>query len=141
MIRIILAIIGCVLATSALSEDNRTPIEAYHADSQFYLLICGMKFTAWQMQMELGKTPNEDGNFSGCIKEGKEKTKESFKLAIDSIEKSEAKEALKDYHVAIIAAISGIMPGINETKIKYEERQRELENRTIEAWTRFEIEQ
>lgn len=58
-----------------------------------------------------------------------------------TVKKEKAREALKSYHVAFITALEGIVPGFDEMKIAYQQRQQALSDKVTEAWSRFQIEE
>lgn len=77
----------------------------------------------------------------GCINEAVAASKKNFAVALKTVKKPPAKEALKSYHVALIGALEGVKPGAEERKLTYEARQSALQGKLTDAWTRFEIEQ
>lgn len=121
--------------------DNRTPLEKYKGDTYFARIMCSLKLRTALLKQGAGETDVESIDYEKCITKGKTDAKKSLDITLTTIKKSRAKEALKSYHVAFIAALEGIRPGLNERKINYEQRQQALEDKMTEAWARFEVEQ
>jgi hypothetical protein len=128
------------LPTFGQEPDKRTPLERYEADTRFTLYMCKMTLKLALAKSELGKEQDEQSDWSACIRNGKATAKASFEKALPTVKKAKAKEALKSYQVAFLAAADGIAPGPEERRISYDQRQQMLEGRVTEAWARFEVE-
>jgi hypothetical protein len=133
-------ILATALPAFAQEPDKRTPLERYEADSKVTLYMCKLTLKLALAKSEAGQSQDEQSDWIACIRNGKTTTKASFDKALTAVKKSKAKEALKTYQVAYMAAIDGIAPGSDERKINYEQRQQSLEGKLTEAWARFEIE-
>lgn len=132
------------IATTCLGADEpdkRTPLERYRGDGEGYVLICSLSLKLALARAEHGVPQDNTTDFAGCIHERKAWAKAAFDKALKSVRKTKAQEALKTYHVALITALEGIRPGIEELKVNYEQRQQALGSKLTEAWTRFEVEQ
>lgn len=121
---------------AAEKPDNRPPIERYHGDTGFAIEMCKELFKL----ATLTSQKSDFDTFANRLSDEKTKSKESLKKALDTVKKAKAKEALKTYHVAVMSALGGIIAGLDERKIDYEQRQQALEGKVTEAWERFEIE-
>lgn len=142
MNKLILIIVGMLISAHSFAADEpdkRNPLDRYHGDSQYYLMMCKLSLTIAISSNALGET-NKDGDYKGCINKGKETVKKSLSAALRTVKNPKAKEALKSYHVAFATALDGINPGSDERKINYEQRQQALEEKVTEAWARFEVE-
>ena len=116
-------------------------IERYHATADLAVKGCwGLIAIALDMA-KLG-APAQGVDYAKCISDQEIEVRNSFKTAISTVKKGSAQEeALKNYQVAVISALEGIAPGIDEPTLTYQQRQQTLSGKMIEAWTRFEIEQ
>ena len=128
--------LAVTLPTLGQEPDNRTPLERYEADSKSTLYL----FKLALIKSDGGQAQDEKSDWAACIRNGKTTAKARFDKALLTVKKSKAKEALKTYQVAYMAAIDGINPGSDERRINYEQRQQSLEGKLTEAWARFEIE-
>lgn len=129
------------LAFAADEPDKRTPLERYRGDGQFSLMVCKLNLKMALMQTQLGQAQDENSDWASCIRLGKDTAKTNLPLALKTLKKQKAQEALKSYHVALVTAIDGIAPGTDERRISYDHRQQALEAKVTEAWARFEVEQ
>jgi hypothetical protein len=89
---------------------------------------------------DLYRPQDDRSDVQGCIGKGKKEAKTSFNKALRTIRKPAAKEALKNYHVAFVTALEGILPGTKEPSFVYEQRQQALKSKLAEAWAKFELE-
>lgn len=126
---------------SSNEPDNRAPLEHYRDSTKACLLVCKISFKMAQFSAELSTAQNESTDYESCIQSEKDKANWSFNEVMQTIKNNDAKEAFKSHHVAVISALMGIKPGMDERKISYEQRQQALENKVTESWVRFEIEQ
>ncbi|MDM4767277.1 hypothetical protein [Pelomonas sp. SE-A7] len=120
--------------------DTRSPLDRYQGDSQFSMLMCSMTVKMAATTGSGPSTGDEKTDYVACVSKGKATAKANFESALKTLKKPKAREALKSYHVALVAALEGIKPGTDERKISYEQRQQALEQKMTEAWARFEIE-
>ena len=134
-------IICCIVTNLAFAAPEISVLEKYQSDTNVQLTMCRMKFKIAQLSNGNPATMTDSENYPQCIKESKAELKASLDNALKTIKKSAAKEALKNYHVAVITALEGINPGENEMKISYAQRQIQLKEKTTLAWERFELEQ
>jgi hypothetical protein len=121
--------------------DHRTPLNTYHADTLALIQICSLEFRITNSLAEGGQPPSEDADYRKCISERGVSARAELKAAILTVKKEKAREALKAYHVAFIAALEGIAPGVDEPKILYQQRQQTLNDKVTEAWAKFDIEE
>lgn len=133
-------ILKCLNPTGEKQEDKRTPIQRYHGDASGALMLCKMTLKLAILKGSAGQEQDEESNYRSCIEKHKKEAKTNLSLALKITKKAKAQEALKTYHVALVTALDGIAPGLDERKISYEQRQQSLEGRMTEAWARFEIE-
>lgn len=141
--------VAATLSSASYAADpERTPLEAYHGDSNFHVQMCSMTYKLALARAEgqaLGAPDTSDkavkADYKGCIATSKKEGKANLDRAMKTVKKPAAKEALKAYHVTYISALDGIPAGDNEIRLQYNARQQALETRMREAWTRFEIEQ
>ena len=89
---------------------------------------------------DLYRPQDNSSDVQGCISKGKTEAKTSFNKALRTIRKPAAKEALKNYHVAFVTALEGLLPGTQEPKFVYEQRQQTLKSRLAETWAKYELE-
>ena len=141
LVALLLASLVGVEVFGAEEPDNRTPLERYQGDGEFSLLMCKISLRMALDRAALGEQQDEKSDVAGCIEKGKSTTKKSLELALRTVRKAKAKEALKSYHVSFVGALKGIRPGSDERKISYEQRQQTLKGKLTEAWARFEVEQ
>jgi hypothetical protein len=134
-------------AAAAEEPDKRPPIDKYYGKTQSQLAMCQMGFRTATYQAELialgGTVPESasgGGDFRGCISKGKAEARADLDKALRTVKKAKAQEALKAYHVAFVTALEGIVPGSDERRINYEQRQQSLDGKVTEAWARFEVE-
>lgn len=135
-------IIFILLASNfSLAESEISAIDRYKSDTTVQLTMCSMMFKLAQLNIQNGTPLTSNSNYPSCIKNSKAELKTSLDKALQTIKKTEAKNALKNYHIAVMTALEGINPGENEIKISYAQRQIQLKEKATLAWERFEIEQ
>ena len=88
-----------------------------------------------------GNGTDGDGNWPVCVEQQTALTKGLFASTIKGARASNAKEALKNYHVIFLAALQGVVPLAGEIKLDYARRQQASDSRLTEAWARFDVEQ
>ena len=103
--------LAVTLPTLGQEPDNRTPLERYEADSKSTLYLCKLTFKLALIKSDGGQAQDEKSDWAACIRNGKTTAKARFDKALLTVKKSKAKEALKTYQVAYMAAIDGINPG------------------------------
>ncbi len=117
-----------------------SPTEKYHTTAVTYYQLCSMQLVMENMLVALEK-PNPPGlNFRECIEKNIAKTKTVFDATRKTIKKASALNELKNYHALWVSAMKGIVPGGDERKITYDERQRNATDKLNQAWARFELE-
>jgi hypothetical protein len=137
----VLLAIASVCAFAADAPDKRTPLERYAGDASYALVQCKMALKMAMLNAELSAEQDAKSDWASCIREAKQKAKTNLQAALRAVKKPKAQEALKSYHVALVTALDGIAPGLDERKISYTQRQQALDEKVTEAWARFEIEQ
>jgi hypothetical protein len=128
------------VAFGADDSDKRTPLERYRGDTQFALVMCKLSLRVALAVAAGGGQQDDKSDYASCIRKSKASAKSSLDMALRTVKKPKAQDALKSYHVAFSTAVEGIRPGPDERKISYEQRQQSLEEKVTEAWARFEIE-
>ena len=104
-------------------------------------MLCPVRYKLAEGRAERGIEQDHESNYQACIAEGKATARSSLDKALRAVKKSKARDALKSYDVAFVAALEGIRPGADERNINYERRQQSLRDKVNEAWARFEVEQ
>jgi hypothetical protein len=130
--------------TSYVHADTppRTPLESYLGTAFFKLeecrLVAGLNFA----YAENNSRPPDDAetDYTKCIIAGSAESTTKFRVAIKTVKKEKAREALKSYQVAVLSALDGVSPGLDERKFAYQQRQQSLQEKVTEARSRFEIE-
>ena len=115
--------------------DKRPLLQQVQGDTKVGLYLCGMTFRLAQ----LGGPPDKS-DYGACIKQWREKGMQTYDKAVRTVRKPAAQAALKDYMAAWSAALSGIVPVGNESRITYDARQAQASTRLDELWARFELE-
>lgn len=128
LIAILASILIVTCSLAAEGPDKGTPLTFYRVMTSSSLYLCKLKFRV-------------ASDHAKCIAQKKSEDKRHFDEALLTLKKPKAQDALKSYHVAYVAALEGIAPGIDERKISYEQRQQALEGKLTEAWARVEVEQ
>ena len=123
------------------SAAELTPAQQYRGLANGAIFMCKLNLQNALLNAQLSNPLDEKSDYRACIATGKVTAKENFDKAMKTVKKPQAKEALKTYHVALVSAFDGIVPGTDERKINYERRQQDLDGKLTEAWARFEIEQ
>lgn len=142
---------ACGTAIAAEKEEKVSPLEQYQGTNNYNLKLCELTYKialtraennalSAQQGLPPEKTDAEKYDFDGCIKKAKAEGKANLDKAMKTVKKTPAREALKTYHVAFIAAIDGIRAGNDEIRLNYTQRQNALQARLDDAWARFEIE-
>jgi hypothetical protein len=119
-------------------DDNRPPLKKYQGSTWF-------AFESGKLQVELaslkGFSKDGDTDYFKHISDSKVKCKKAFDTAIKTVKKTKAKDALKNYHIAFLSSLQGIVPGQDELVRDYKRRQQAAEEKMNEAWARFEMEE
>jgi hypothetical protein len=121
--------------------EKLTPIQEYKQHNLLAHFICNKYFENANLESELDGTSVDQTKFRNCVDETKQKSKELFIKASKTVKKASAKKALKEYQIFFVTALDGIKPGEDEYKVNYKRRQQDLNDKLIESWNRFEIEQ
>jgi len=125
---------------AAVHAQPAGPVVEYRSATQYALLTCSASLRLHLLQERLGPR-DEHGDYRACVMREKAETRRQLDVAMRTLKRTAAREALKTYHVAFATAMDGIDPGINERKVDYERRQLELKGSVAQAWARFELEQ
>ena len=137
---ITLALLSAFQFVGAQEKDNRTPLEAYQGSTYYHQIMCEATLSLALARGDLYRPQDNSSDVQGCISKGKTEAKTSFNKALRTVRKPAAKEALKNYHVAFVTALEGLLPGTQEPKFVYEQRQQTLKSRLAETWAKFELE-
>ena len=128
-------------ANAAAESDKGSALERYQVHTEGFLMLCPVRFQLAEGRAERGMEQDQESNYQGCIAEGKATARSNLDKALRAEKKSKARDALKSYHVAFVAALEGIRPGVGERSINYDRRQQIFRDKVNEAWARFEVEQ
>ena len=124
------------LVHAADQEESLPPPDAYRRKIEGDVFICSMT-----MRLVILRGNNEDQEkYSQCVKAARTDGKRYFEAALKMTRKSKAKEALKSYHVAFLAALDATGPRAGDTEYTYEARRNGMNDKLAEAWARFEVE-
>ena len=113
-------------------------------------MMCPLIFKTQQLQAENGGQLPESAppwpsdvpkTATGCISKYRAEAQSQYRVALPTIRKPRAREALTTAQVAFLTALDGMPPGADERVISYEVRQRALRDKFNEAQARFEVEQ
>lgn len=135
------ALAAIVLLAPAVAGDlsphafvTASPVDTYRHLTQQEVVACGdAVHRAWSQSRFA-----EEGE-RGCIAAGRHVCHATFAAALRAVRKPDAREALKAYHSAFVAALDGVAPLRGEARDGYERRQQWLSHVMAHAWTRFEL--
>lgn len=130
------------LPVRSTAELRRPPIDQYRSHLEFSLIACKASYMiATTARAMPAAQPTSHGDFQGCLTACATRARELYDKTASSLRKAGARQALKDVHVAFLAALTGIAPAADEVRSAYSSRQATLDERLRMAWARFDIEQ
>ena len=134
-------IASVVLALAASSgwceKDTRSPLDAYEGAVEGALLVCPMVLKLATLR---GDYDSPETDWRGCITKHKLEIKQSYDVAVRTVKKVLARQALKEHYIAALSALTSIEPKSDEIQMNYSRRQAENSDKVTERWSRFEAE-
>lgn len=136
------AVLLALMMAPSLAQEPPTPVQAYRTATMSARSSCSIHVMHMMMMAELRASTAEPADKADqCIAKAKQSGKEAFDKAREATKSAAALDALKDYHVAYVTALDGMLPGLGERRAAYDSRQQALRDKMYERWARFEIEQ
>lgn len=147
MLRRIVLISACFLATRAGAVDLPEPVQQYWKASHGAHLICTVKARVFILQMDAARRgeplpPEERAKTDPaiCVDEELPKVRAAYDKALAASKKPAAKAALKEHIVITNVALKQVIPGVDDTKSVYFARNAANERRMEEQWERVKLE-
>jgi hypothetical protein len=132
----------------AVEQGTQSEVAMYIESSGLSWTQCSLNFTIAQYRassaQSTGKTErklDEDSDYVTCITDREAEARAYLAQTLRTVTKPKAREALKEYHVAFITALRGILPGMQELRIDYDRRQLVLKGKLDEMLLRFQMEE
>lgn len=120
-------------STCTATVEKTTPITVYEQKVAFSMLSCSILHTTYLLNGDFSV-------FRKCVDDGKVAIKSAYANAAKSVKSTAAKNALKEHYITVISVLQGIQAQDDETKMNYEKRQGDNQNKREEKWIRFEAE-
>lgn len=129
------------LAAAAEKQPGLSAPGHYSNVAQYGLMMCGIAYMGAKASSEArpDEPPPDKFDYRVCIATYKDATRKLYAAADKSLNKRQAREALKEHFVQVSLALSGIDPQPGEIRIDYQRRQAEAARKVEEAWTRFDL--
>lgn len=118
-----------------------TPLDEYRSTVAGSQMLCELTLYNRQLNVQIGAPQDEKSDVGACIVKETVEAKRRLDVALKTLKKPAAREALKNVHVAYVTAIEGVHPSNGERKVQYEARQASLRDKVTAAWARFDVEQ
>lgn len=129
-----------ILSTNSFAEEPKTPLEKYRGTTGYYAMICDMQIETLSLKVDLREDTSGDmKKIFSCLKDARDKTKPLLSSALTEVKSDSQSALLKQYHLAFLNLIDGLLPQDKEIKIYYNKRKGDLKAKLQAAWNEFEI--
>lgn len=115
-------------------------LNEYKTKARFNLFMCKTAFEGEQARNNLGLETQEEDTLKHCVDSSYGELTPIFKQALEALETTDAKKALKRYHAYYLTVMKGIEPLSGERVYQYEERQNGYTQQLSEKWSALEVE-
>lgn len=137
---------ACILFFAATNVgaqdvDKRTPVERYKGETVGGVIECGLRIEMLDLQQTTTGYASALDELYNCISKSKTAARSALNLAVASLRKEKALEALKQHYIAFSAAMDNLKPSTSESKLVWQQRRSADKAKMNEAWARFEVEE
>lgn len=121
-------------ANTGISQVDKYRVHTYTA-----ITFCAMEVDT-MLALKDARMPHDTQDIADCVKRNNANSRPLMREAVEAVESPGAKEALKEYQLALMTALDGLMPGQGERRFAYEARIQRLQGEVQRAWNRVLLE-
>ena len=121
--------------------NHSAAVARYNRDAQSALMACSVKLCHAAASGLHRQAPGKAGDWRSAIVQGQRKGRANFDAALQGLDCSAAREALRVHHGAFVSALKGLRPVRGEAVDVYQARQLANAEAVKGAWMSFQAAQ